>query len=243
MTQEARRRIKAIEEFSDLGSGFNIAMQDLDIRGAGNLLGGEQSGFISDVGFETYQRILKEAIDELKANELRGVIQTEEKDSSLKVEDSYITDCHIETDLEIMLPESYVSNISERIRLYKELNEIKEEEELNSFEIRLKDRFGAMPESAVELFNLVRLRWFATKMGVEKLVLKKSLMLIHFTSNIDSGFYNSELFISIINYVNRLHDKIKVKQSEERLSLNVKGITNVSEAINVFNKINSFHNR
>ncbi|MDX2414594.1 MAG: helicase-related protein, partial [Bacteroidales bacterium] len=241
MTQEARRRIKAIEEFSDLGSGFNIAMQDLDIRGAGNLLGGEQSGFISDVGFETYQRILKEAIDELKANELRGMVyQGEDNIKGKEGEENYITDCHIETDLEIMFPDSYISNISERIRLYKELNEIKNEESLAKFESRLQDRFGDAPLAAIELFNLVRLRWLATKMGVEKIILKKSLMLIHFTSNIDSGFYNSELFVLIMNYVNRKYSKIKVKQSQERLSLTVKDIEGVQDAIKIFEDIKEF---
>ncbi len=241
MTQEARRRIKAIEEFSDLGSGFNIAMQDLDIRGAGNLLGGEQSGFISDVGFETYQRILKEAIDELKANELRGMVyQGEDNKKGKEDGENYITDCHIETDLEIMFPDSYISNISERIRLYKELNEINNEESLAKFESRLQDRFGDAPLAAIELFNLVRLRWHATKMGVEKIILKKSLMLIHFTSNIDSGFYNSDLFVLIMNYVNRKYSKIKVKQSQERLSLTVKDIEGVQDAIKIFEDIKEF---
>ena len=143
MTQEARRRIKAIEEFSDLGSGFNIAMQDLDIRGAGNLLGGEQSGFIADVGFETYQRIINEAIDELKENELKGIVEPEDASRSNNQDATeYLTDCQIETDMEIMFPDSYVSNISERIRLYKELNELKEEKDLGTFEERLIDRFG-----------------------------------------------------------------------------------------------------
>lgn len=240
MTQEARRRIKAIEEFSDLGSGFNIAMQDLDIRGAGNLLGGEQSGFISDIGFETYQKILQEAINELRSNELIGFPESGHSSDKESGKEDYIIDCQIETDLEIMFPDSYVSSISERIRLYKELNEIKEEEELAGFESRLKDRFGELPSSARELFNLVRLRWYASSMGVEKIILKKSIMVIHFTSNIDSGFYGSDLFISILNYVNRLHS-IKVKHTEEKLSLRIREIENVSDGIRVFSEMKNFH--
>ena len=239
MTQEARRRIRAIEEFSDLGSGFNIAMQDLDIRGAGNLLGGEQSGFISDVGFETYQRILKEAIDELRENELKGIIGAE--DDAGKNTRDYISDCQIETDMEIMFPDSYISNISERIRLYKELNELQDEKDLGAFEARLGDRFGELPPPAVELFNLVRLRRIAVKMGVERIILKSSLMIIHFTSDTNSGFYSSDIFVSILNYINTRHSKIKVKHSEKRLSLTIKEVGNIDAAIRIFAEMEEYH--
>lgn len=240
ITQEARRRLKAIEEFSELGSGFNIAMQDLDIRGAGNLLGGEQSGFIADVGFETYQRILHEAINELKENELKGIISQEtKKDDANK--SAYVSDCQIETDLEIMFPDSYVSNISERIRLYKKLNELQDENQLLVFEKDLTDRFGNLPRPAIELLQLVRLRRQAISMGVEKLILKKDMMVIHFTSDQNSGFYKSKIFVSIINYVNKPYSKFTVKHSETRLSLTIKNISSIKDAKKIFDSITQFH--
>lgn len=242
MTQEARRRLKAIEEFSELGSGFNIAMQDLDIRGAGNLLGGEQSGFIADVGFETYQRILQEAINELKENELKGVVSQETKKEGIKEEEStYVSDCQIETDMEIMFPDSYVSNISERIRLYKKLNELQNESQLLVFEKELIDRFGDLPQPAIELLHLVRLRRQAMGMGVEKLILKKGMMVIHFTSEQNSEFYKSKMFISIINYVNKRYSKITVKHTDTRLSLTIKNILSIQDAKKIFDSIIQFH--
>ncbi len=242
MTQEARRRLKAIEEFSELGSGFNIAMQDLDIRGAGNLLGGEQSGFIADIGFETYQRILQEAINELKDNELKGVVkQANESEEAKGLESNYVSDCNIETDMEIMFPDSYISNISERIRLYKRLNELQDEEQLLEFEKDLTDRFGELPSQAKELLNLVRLRRQVMEMGVEKLILKKSMMVIHFTSNQKSGFYESKLFVSIINYVNKRYSKFSVKHSDTRLSLTIKNILSIQDAKKIFDSMIQFH--
>lgn len=239
MTQEARRRLKAIEEFSELGSGFNIAMQDLDIRGAGNLLGGEQSGFIADVGFETYQRILKEAIDELKANELKGLVEPLKEEGDKQ--GVFVSDCYIETDMEIMFPESYISNISERIHLYKNLNELQTEDQLSGFEKDLADRFGDLPKPAVDLLHLVRLRWQAISMGIEKIILKKGLMVVHFTSNQDSGFYESSRFISIINYVNNKHSTFKVKHTDTRLSLTVKNILSIEDAKDIFDSMQDFY--
>lgn len=244
MTQDARRRIKAIEEFSDLGSGFNIAMQDLDIRGAGNLLGGEQSGFISDIGFETYQRILEEAISELKENELKGVVEdSSDSEKEGQVSEKYVSDCQIETDMEIMFPDTYVSNIAERIRLYKELNELEDESDLTAFEERLTDRFGILPTPAIELFNLVRLRVLATSMAVEKIILKRSMMIIHFTSNQNSGFYNSSIFVSIMNFINKKYSTIKVKHSETRLSLSIKNIDTIKDSIQVFKDFKAYHDK
>ncbi|MFC2152751.1 transcription-repair coupling factor, partial [Bacteroidota bacterium] len=168
VTPDARRRLKAIEEFSELGSGFNIAMQDLDIRGAGNLLGAEQSGFITDIGFETYHRILNEAILELKESSFHELYEKEQKQELEKqiTEQKFINDCQIDTDLELLLPENYIDNISERIRLYRELDNIELEEKLLAFENRLKDRFGKIPEQTIELMNVVRLRWLAIILGV-----------------------------------------------------------------------------
>lgn len=232
MTQDARKRLKAIEEFSELGSGFNIAMQDLDIRGAGNLLGGEQSGFIADVGFETYQRILNEAIIELRETELRDLTTPNKgEDGKTEAKGVFVTDCQIDTDLEIMIPEEYISNISERIRLYKELNDVGREEELEKFEMRLVDRFGPLPGPTVELLNLVRLRWIAIQLAIEKIILKNDLMICHFVSDSGSKFYSSPQFVKIITYVNSQHHSAKIKQTENKLVITFPRIKNVKSAI------------
>ena len=240
VTQDARKRLRAIEEFSELGSGLNIAMQDLDIRGAGNLLGGEQSGFIADVGFETYHRILNEAILELREDELKDVLP--EKGSLTPGPEeppgSFINDCQIDTDLEIMIPEEYISNISERIRLYKELNEITSEAELEGFRSRLEDRFGQIPPSTCELLNLVRLRWIAINLAIEKIILKNDLMICHFVSDPDSRFYSSPLFASIISHLASRHNSAKIKHTENRLSVSFRTITNVKQAIDLVSEMN-----
>jgi transcription-repair coupling factor (superfamily II helicase) len=240
ITHEARRRLKAIEEFSELGSGFNIAMQDLDIRGSGNLLGGEQSGFIADVGFETYQRILNEAMLELK--ESGSVkISVEPEDSQIQktssYEKRYINDFQIDTDLEIMFPDEYVSNISERIRLYKELNAIESEDSLLSFENKLVDRFGDLPPSAKSLLDIVRIKWIAVKLGIEKILLKNNMLIANFVSDPKSKFYRSELFVSIMNFVNKTPKRMKIKQSESKLSLTITEISSVKAAISILQNI------
>jgi transcription-repair coupling factor (superfamily II helicase) len=240
LTHEARRRLKAIEEFSELGSGFNIAMQDLDIRGSGNLLGGEQSGFIADVGFETYQRILNEALIELKESEFREEPEVQEKSSTpekLRAERSYVQDFQIDTDLEIMFPDEYVSNISERIRLYKELNEIASVEALLLFRQKLTDRFGKIPPPAEALIDIVRIKWMAVKLGIEKILLKNNLMIANFISDHNSLFYHSELFVSIMNYVNRKQSFMNMKQKANKLSLTVNNITSVKAAIRILEDI------
>ncbi|HUV01713.1 MAG TPA: transcription-repair coupling factor [Bacteroidales bacterium] len=244
ITHEARRRLKAIEEFSELGSGFNIAMQDLDIRGSGNLLGGEQSGFIADVGFETYQRILNEAMTELRESEpVYAQIEGEEVPSSGRQEKpkKYVSDFQIDTDLEIMFPDEYVSNIPERIRLYKELNEIDTEESLLSFEKKLIDRFGPVPPPASALLDIVRIKWIAVKLGIEKIFLKNNLLIANFVSDPNSGFYRSSLFVSIMNYVNRKQKQMRVRQKESKLSLTVTDVRSVKSAIRILEDIlNSF---
>ncbi len=240
LTHEARRRLKAIEEFSELGSGFNIAMQDLDIRGSGNLLGGEQSGFIADVGFDTYQKILNEAISELRESEISGISEEQkEPDKAIKEERAkgYVSDFQIDTDLEIMFPDEYVSNISERIRLYKELNEINTEESLIAFEKKLIDRFGVIPPPASALLDIVRIKWIAVKLGIEKIMLKNNLLIANFISDPDSGFYRSSLFISIMNYVNRHQKRMSVKQKESKLSLTIAEIRTVKTAIEILKNI------
>jgi transcription-repair coupling factor (superfamily II helicase) len=240
LTHEARRRLKAIEEFSELGSGFNIAMQDLDIRGSGNLLGGEQSGFIADVGFETYQRILNEALIELREAEFRESPSAEENVTvpiKQDLEKKYISDFQIDTDLEIMFPDEYISNISERIRLYKELNEIDSEEVLCSFEKKLIDRFGQIPPPAQALLDIVRIKWIAVKIGIEKILLKNNLLIANFVSDPNSQFYRSSLFVSIMNYVNRKQKQMNMKQKASKLSLTINDIKSVKTAIRVLSEI------
>ncbi|HLN19994.1 MAG TPA: transcription-repair coupling factor [Bacteroidales bacterium] len=241
LTHEARRRLKAIEEFSELGSGFNIAMQDLDIRGSGNLLGGEQSGFIADVGFETYQKILNEAMAELRDSEFTEpdrqvpakVPADSDKSAMPHKKKPYVTDFQIDTDLEIMFPDEYVSNIPERIRLYKELNEIETEEALSIFEKKLNDRFGKIPPPAQALLDIVRIKWIAVELGIEKVFLKNGLLIANFISDPESSFYKSSLFISIMNYVNRKQKQMNVKQKGSKLSLTIANVRTVKEGIKI----------
>jgi transcription-repair coupling factor (superfamily II helicase) len=225
----ARRRVLAIEEFSGLGSGFNIALQDLDIRGAGNLLGGEQSGFIADIGFEAYQKILHEAASELREEE--GIMATEEYETETEpISGIKTSDIQIDTDMEIMFPDDYVSNIPERIRLYRELNEIKNEKELEDFELKLKDRFGPAPPEANSLMSVARLKWIASELGMEKISLKSKMMIVTFDSDPDSPFYRSSRFASLMNYVNRRQGQMRMRQKENRLTLTVTGINTVNAA-------------
>lgn len=236
LTPEARRRLKAIEEFSDLGSGFSIAMQDLDIRGAGNLLGGEQSGYIADIGFETYHRILDEAIQELKETEFKSVFETEnlEKEKEWK---PIHADCHIETDFELLLPDSYVNSVPERMRLYRELDSLERAEDLQKFEIQLRDRFGPLPKQASELLNVVRLRWIAIELGMEKVVLKNGSMVGYFISNQLSSFYRSDTFSKIIGHIQKNQNSFQLKESKEKLTLIVKKIEKIETAINLLQQI------
>jgi transcription-repair coupling factor (superfamily II helicase) len=229
LTHEARRRLKAIEEFSELGSGFNIAMQDLDIRGSGNLLGGEQSGFIADVGFETYQRILNEAMAELRESEPDEQVSDRLDASPAKVgkTKSYVSDFQIDTDLEIMFPDE----------LYKELNEIENEETLKQFESRITDRFGPVPPPAAALLDIVRVKWIAVKLGIEKILLKNNLLIAYFISDQTSPFYRSQLFVSIMNYVNRHQKQMSVKQRESKLSLTISDIKTVKAAILILSEM------
>jgi len=240
LTHEARRRLKAIEENSELGSGFNIAMQDLDIRGSGNLLGGEQSGFIADLGFETYQRILNEAMIELRESEPLYKTERQEKanrPAEEKMTKAYVKDFQIDTDLEIMFPDEYISNIPERIRLYKELNDIKDEESLTTFAGKLTDRFGELPPPAVSLLDIVRIKWIAMKIGIEKIVLKNDLLIANFISDPHSGFYSSKQFAEVMNYVNRNPGRMRVKQRNSKLSLTVMNVRSVDAAIRVMKGI------
>lgn len=229
LTHDARRRIIAIEEFSGLGSGFNIAMQDLDIRGAGNLLGGEQSGFIADIGFETYQRILNEAVHELR--EEQGETHTPEpSEKEPEPSTGHVNDVQVETDMEIMFQEDYISSIPERIRLYRELNELDNEAELREFELRLIDRFGPLPSRAESLLEIVKLKWTASKLGMEKITLKGGLMMISFISEPKSPFYRSMTFVKLMNHINHRPNLMKMRQKDTKLSLVVNSIQTVSAA-------------
>ncbi len=243
-TPEARRRLKAIEEYSELGSGFNIAMQDLDIRGAGDLLGAEQSGFISDVGYETYQRILDEAVHELKDNEFRHIFEDEEENGKKKETEKekkkaryYAQDCQVDTDLEILIPENYINNITERMRLYRELDNAKEEQELAAFREKLTDRFGPIPGETEELIRAVQLRWLAMQAGIEKIMIKNNTMVMFFISDPESSFYRSEVFSKVLAFVQQRSRKVKMKENNERLSLTVREVATISRAIEVLNGV------
>lgn len=213
LTPEAHRRLQAVETFSDLGSGFQIAMQDLDIRGAGNLLGAEQSGFIADLGYETYQRILSEAVLELKEDEFATLFEDEQKNDPNA---HWVSDTQLESDLEIGFPETYVENVSERISLYRELDSLQSEDELLSYQTRLLDRFGALPEQAKELLMVVRLRWKCMALGIEKIVLKQSKMMLYFPSNPASPYYQSPVFEAILNYIMLNPHRCQVREVNQK---------------------------
>ncbi|HEX3006758.1 MAG TPA: TRCF domain-containing protein, partial [Bacteroidales bacterium] len=230
LTPEARRRLKAIEDFSDLGSGFNIAMQDLDIRGAGDLLGAEQSGFISDIGYETYQRILAEAMLELRENEFKD-LYNQEDELAKQEEVVYVADCQIDTDLELLFPDSYIKNISERMRLYRELDNIAEESKLKDFENQIVDRFGPMPKASKELMDVVRLRWKAQNLGIEKIILKGDKMLTYFVSNQDSPFYQSAVFDKLIRHIQKNPRFFQMKEAKDKLSMVVDHVKSIKQAI------------
>jgi transcription-repair coupling factor (superfamily II helicase) len=236
LTPEARRRLKAIEEFSELGSGFSIAMQDLDIRGAGNLLGGEQSGFISDIGFEAYHRILDEAIQELKEEEFHHVFNTLDATHSNEWKPTN-GECHIETDLELLIPDDYINSTPERMRLYRELDSIKTNEELIAFTKRIHDRFGAPPQQVNELLNVVRLRWLAASLGIERISLKNEMLFAYFISNQQSPFYRSSKFASIIGAIQHSSGRFQVKEAKDKLVLSDKNAKNVEQAIGLLQQL------
>ena len=234
MTKEARQRLKAIEDFSELGSGFSIAMQDLDIRGAGNLLGREQSGFIADIGFETYHKILDEAVQELRETEFNELFASDEtgKDGS----HAYINDCQIDTDMEVLFPEEYIPGNKERISLYRILDNTTEEDSLIKFEKNLVDRFGPLPEQTRELLNIVRLRRLAISLGFERIILKNGQMVLYFISNQMSPYYQSSVFSKIISYIQQ-QKKMKMKEYSNKLTLTIQNINSVETALEILNKL------
>jgi len=214
MSDDARKRINALELFSDLGSGLNIAMKDLEIRGAGDLLGGEQSGFINDIGFDTYQKILSEAIEELKENEFKELYSTE--DSGPK---EYVKEVQIDTDFEILFPDNYINAISERLNLYNELSTIENEEGLHAYEQRLIDRFGELPVPAMDLMDSVRIKWLAKEFGLERVILKQKRMIGYFVSDQQSGFYQTEAFTRVLKYVQRNPKTVVMKEKQTKAGL------------------------
>ena len=214
MTNDARKRIQALEQFTDLGSGFNIAMKDLEIRGAGDLLGGEQSGFINEIGFETYQKILAEAIDELKENEFKELYAESDEDSKI-----YVKDTQIDSDFELLFPDDYINNITERLNLYTELNQIKEETALQKFESDLVDRFGKLPKPATDLLNSVRIKWIANSIGLEKIVIKKGKMIGYFLADQQSDFYKGKAFSSVLKFIQEYPGKAQLKEKDTRNGL------------------------
>lgn len=229
LSSEARKRLQALEQFSDLGSGFQIAMKDLDIRGAGNLLGAEQSGFISEIGFDMYQKILNEAIQELK--------ETEFKEMYADLQEAFVQDCLIETDLEILIPDDYVSNIAERVNLYKELDNLETEQELDKFKGQLIDRFGAIPPATEEMIQAIKLRWIAKKVGIEKLVLKQKKLIAYFISNPDSPYFQSPAFTRVLSYVQQNPKSCKLKEKNDKLSLVFESVNSIQAAIALLEKL------
>jgi transcription-repair coupling factor (superfamily II helicase) len=236
LSQDARRRLRAIEEFSDLGSGFNIAMQDLDIRGAGNLLGAEQSGFIADIGYETYQKIMRQAIAELRAEGLDVEGLSESEAETLK-EQNFIDDAVIDIEMLAELPDSYVRQPAEKIKLYRELDSLSREEDLCAFEGRLVDRFGAMPEAAKELLNVVRLRWEAVRLGMERVKVKNGLMIVQFVGDDNSPYYKSEVFMTLLKKITAQPDRFVLKQRNNRLAMTVRRVADIAEAVSVLKNL------
>ena len=228
LSSDARRRLRAIEEFSDLGSGFNIAMQDLDIRGAGNLLGAEQSGFIADIGFETYQKIMNEAVAELRAEGLH-VPGLSDGEQEVVEQMRFIDDAHIDIEVEAALPDAYVSQQAERLKLYRELDSTKDEEALQAFESRLADRFGPLPRAAKELLNVVRLRWEAIRLGMERVKVKNGLMIVHFVGEQDSPYYKSDTFMDLLRKVTQNPGRFVLKQHNNRLAMTVRNVKDIED--------------
>lgn len=226
VTPEARKRLQAITQFSDLGSGMSIALRDLDIRGAGNLLGGEQSGFISEIGFETYQKILNEAIRELKQNEFKELYKEETEKHG-----DYVSECILETDLEILIPDRYVTDITERLSIYRELDQIESDTELESYRLQLLDRFGKVPPQTHALLDAIRLRWLAKDLGFEKLTLKGGKMIGFFVSDQNSGYYQSDAFSRMLDFIKTNPPGYKMYEKSGVLRLSKTPVMSIAEAI------------
>lgn len=240
MTTDARKRIEAIEQFTALGSGFNIAMKDLEIRGAGDILGGEQSGFINEIGFDTYQKIMNEAIDELKTTSFAELF----KDELSKKKSWSVQETQIDTDFELLFPDHYINNTSERLRLYTQLNELKNTEELGEFEKQLEDRFGPLPKEAENLLQSVQMKWIASAIGIEKIAIKNGKLIAYFIADQQSKYYQSELFNGVLLYVQKHSNECRIKEKETRNGLRLllvfEGITRIEKALKAFIPFKAF---
>ena len=237
LTPEARRRLEALETFSELGSGFNIAMQDLDIRGAGNLLGAEQSGFMEDLGYETYQKILSQAVTELRNDEFSDLYEESIASGEVVSGADFVDDCAVESDLEMYFPDNYVPGSSERMLLYRELDNIEDDNELTTYRKRLEDRFGPVPHEGVELMNVVALRRVGKRLGCEKLILKQGNMTLQFVSNPMSAYYKSKAFDSVLNYIAQHARRCDLKEVKGKRMLHVSNVSSVEEGVKILREI------
>ena len=237
LNPEARRRLEALETFSDLGSGFNLAMQDLDIRGAGNLLGSEQSGFMEDLGYETYQKILNQAVMELKNDEFQDLFEEEMDEGKQITGDDFIDDCAVESDLEMYFPDNYVPGSSERMLLYRELDNIEKDEDLDAYRRRLQDRFGPVPRQGEELMQVVALRRVGKRLGCEKIILKQGRMQMQFVSNPNSVYYQSAAFDKVLNYIGYHPRRCNLKERNGKRSMVVSDVATVGEGVMVLRDI------
>ena len=237
MTDDARKRITALEQFSDLGSGINIAMKDLEIRGAGDLLGGEQSGFINEIGFETYQKILAEAIEELKEKEFKDLYETTDTDFKNR---AFVKEVTIDTDFEILFPDDYVNNITERLNLYTKLNEIKDQAGLEAFQKTLEDRFGELPPQVISLFDSVRIKWIAIKMGIERVIIKQGRFIGYFISDQQSDFYQTQGFSKVLDFAQNNASNVKIKEKNTRgglrLLITIENVSSISKVLDMLEK-------
>ena len=238
LTSDARKRLNTLEEFSDLGDGFKVAMRDLDIRGAGNLLGAEQSGFINDIGFDMYHKILDEAVQELKEGEYKQLFENDLLKNKETI-DKIVEDCNIETDFEALIPESYVSNISERLGLYTKLDDLKTEEELTSFIEMIKDRFGPLPDGVTNLIETVRIRWKAIQIGFEKVTIKGNKMRCYISDKKPPEYFQSSTFGQVLNFVKTNPHDSKMKEIKNKLLITVENVSNIEHAQLVMENMHS----
>lgn len=229
---DSRKRLQTLEQFSDLGSGFQIAMRDLDIRGAGNMLGGEQSGFMAEIGFEMYQKILDEAMRELKRSNFKDLFKEE-----IAQQDDYVSDCTIDTDLEILIPDDYVSNITERLSLYTRLDNCETEADLTAFKTEMEDRFGNLPSQVTDLFDTVRARWAGVALGFEKMTLKDNVLRCYFINKPESPYFESELFKNILNYLQIGTNKARLKQAGKNFLLVVDDVNSMQAMLRFLQKM------
>jgi transcription-repair coupling factor (superfamily II helicase) len=235
MPDDTRKRLTAIEQFSDLGSGLHIAMRDLDIRGAGDLLGGDQSGFINEMGLETYQKILAEALEELKQEHFQDLYQEE-----LERESKFVKETNLETDMELLIPDDYISDITERIAIYKALDDIETEDSMQQYMSQLVDRFGPIPAATLSLIDTMRIRWIANQLGAEKLVLKSGKMILYFISKQDSPFYQSEVFTKILEFLKHHSHEAKMYEKDQTLRMSFNSVTSVQQALNYLRKMTDY---